>query len=172
MTSRTLAPPLLDDANAAFIQGGVTINASSRTIENKPVMAKAVGCRVSKDRRTITLLFHSSIAGDIIAGIQASRQIAVVFSMPGTNQTIQLKGSDAVVVEMQKQDRKIAERYCESFVRNVCPLGYSEPLIRAYLWFDPEELLAIAFTPAEAFLQTPGPRAGEPLQTGANVHSR
>ncbi|HET9130445.1 MAG TPA: hypothetical protein VFO86_05825, partial [Terriglobia bacterium] len=76
------------------------------------------------------------------------------------------------VGESRKQDRKIAERYCDSFIRVVCPLGYHEALIRAYLWFDPEELATIAFTPGEAFLQTPGPRAGEPLRAGANAHSR
>jgi hypothetical protein len=172
MTSRTLDPPLLDNANAAFIQGGVSINASSRTKENKPVMAKGAGCRVSKDLRTITLLFQTSGAEAFIEGIKTSRQIAVVFSLPSSNQTIQLKGSDASVAAVQKQDTTIAERYCDAFVADVCPLGYHESLVRALLWFEPGSLTAISFTPSEAFLQTPGPRAGECLKSGANAHSR
>jgi hypothetical protein len=172
MNSRTLAPSLLDDTNAAFIQGGVSINASSRTRENKPVMARGAGCRVSKDLRTITLFFQTYGAEAFIEGITTSRQIAVVFSLPSSNQTIQLKGSDASVTMVQKQDKKIAERYCDAFVADVCPLGYHESLVRALLWFDSENLTAVSFTPSEAFLQTPGPRAGECLKSGANAHTR
>jgi hypothetical protein len=171
MAGRNLAPSLLDEANAAFIQGGVSINASSRTVENIPVMARAVGCRVSRDRRTITLIFHSPSAAGLLDGIHASKQIAAVFSLPSTHQTIQLKGKDAVSVSVQKEDVKLAERYCDVFVADVCPLGYPESLVRALVWFDPNDLTAVTFTPSEAFQQTPGPRAGEPLtsRTDANA---
>jgi hypothetical protein len=104
MPGRNLAPPLLDDANAAFIQGGVSINASSRTVENIPVMSRCVGCRISTDRRIITLFFHRPGAENLLAGIRVSQQIAAVFSRPSTHQTIQLKGSDAVAVQVQKRD--------------------------------------------------------------------
>jgi hypothetical protein len=67
---------------------------------------------------------------------------------------------------------QLAEKYCDAFVAELCPLGYDEPLIRALLWFDPNDLRAVTFTPREAFLQTPGPRAGEPLKCGANANAR
>jgi len=170
MDVKNLAPTLLDDSNAAFIAGGTSINASSRTSENVPVIARAGGCRVSADRRTITLLFGTAGARELLDGIRASRQIAVVFSQPSTHQTIQLKGADAAVVALQKRDIKLLEQQREAFVAEVCPLGYREPLVRALMWFDPDDITAVAFTPSEAFIQTPGPRAGEPF--GGENHAR
>jgi hypothetical protein len=173
MASRNAAPPLLDEANAAFIEGGVSIVASSSTRENVPVMARAVACRVSLDRRSVTLLFTTQSAQGLLnTGIRSGKQIAVVFSQASTHHTIQLKGKDAVETPPQKRDIKLSERYCDNFVTEICPLGYAEPLVRALLWFDPNELTAVTFTPTDAFLQTPGPRAGEPLKSVEHAKRR
>ena len=172
MAGRTPEPALLDETNAALIQGGVSISASSRTSENVPVMARAVGCRVSPDRRTVTLLFHGPAAEDFLESIRTSRRIAVVFSQPSTLQTIQLKGSDAVAAAAHKRDLELTTAYCNSIVAILSPLGYPEPMLRAILWSEPERLWTVAFTPTEAFLQTPGPRAGERLKSGTDAHAR
>lgn len=172
MPAENLAPPLLDEINAGFIAGGVSINACSRTNENVPVMGRVAGCRVSPDRRTATLFFSAACAHELIEGVRQSRQIAVVFSRPSSAQTIQLKGEDAVVVPPEKQDLQLLEEHLETFVTEVSPLGYAEALLRAYLWFDPADICAVTFTPREAFVQTPGPRAGEPLKGGSRAHAR
>ena len=54
-------------------------------------------------------------------------------------------------------------RWIYGFVAELAALGYAEPLVRAFLWCDPAELVAVGFTPCAAFQQTPGPRAGLPL---------
>jgi hypothetical protein len=172
MAGRNDAPPLLNEADAAFIEGGVSIVASSSTRENIPVMARAVACRVSPDLRSISILFTKQSARSLLDGIQSGKQIAVVFSRPSTHRTIQLKGKDAVAGPAQKRDIKLAERHRDHFVADVCPLGYAEPLVRALLWFDPDDLSAVTFTPTEAFLQTPGPRAGEPLKSEDHAQHR
>jgi hypothetical protein len=169
MALKNLAPPLLDETSAGFIESGVTIYASSRTDQNIPVMGRVAGCRVSADRRTVTLLFTSACVPELLDGISKSARIAVVFSQPGTSQTIQLKGDDATLISPQKGDVALVEQHCETFVAEVCPLGYSEPLLRAFMWFDPADLRAVRFTPQEAFVQTPGPRAGEPLKGGVRA---
>ena len=170
MCAESLAP-LLDEANAGFIASGVSINACSRTDENVPVMGRSSGCRVSPDRRTVTLFFSAACAHELIEGISQSRQIAVVFSRPSSAQTIQLKGADAAVVPPQKLDVELLEHHCDTFVTEVSPLGYAKALLRAYLWFDPADIRAVTFTPREAFVQTPGPRAGEPLKGGSRAHA-
>ena len=40
-------------------------------------------------------------------------------------------------------------------------------MVRALLWIEPEDLATLAFTPAAAFTQTPGPGAGAPLRPAA-----
>jgi hypothetical protein len=171
MPAENLAPPLLDETNAGFITSGVSINASSRTDENIPVMGRVAGCRVSTDRRTVTLFLSNACAPELIEAVRKSGQIAVVFSSPLTAQALQLKGADAAVVRPQDQDFKVLEQHCDTFVTEVCPLDYTEAAIRAYLWFDPADICAVTFTPREAFVQTPGPRAGEPLKGGSRAHA-
>jgi hypothetical protein len=151
---------LLDEDHAAFIQGGVSILAASRDAANAPKLARAIGCRVSRDRRRVTVFVAAFQAAALIAALRATKTIAVGFNLPSTHRAFQLKGTDATVGPLDRGDLEIAVRYVDAFVADIALLGYSEPIGRALLAFDPAELLAISFTPSAAFVQTPGPRAG------------
>jgi hypothetical protein len=125
--------PVLDADHAAFIQGGVSVVVASRDAARVPRVCRAIGCRVSDDRRRVTVYLSAFQGAPLLAAIRSEGVIAVAFNLPSTHRAYQLKGSDARVV----------------------------PLERALLWYDPAELTGVAFTPAAAFTQTPGPRAGE-----------
>jgi hypothetical protein len=96
----------------------------------------------------------------LIEAISSSERIAVVFSEPTTHRTIQLKSRHAEVLELRKRHLKLADEYAEAFVAQVCSIGFEESLVRALIWSDPASLVAVTFTPDEAFEQTPGPGAG------------
>ena len=151
---------MLDEDHAAFIQSGVSILAASRDAANAPKLARAIGCRVSPDRRRVTVFVAAFQAAALIESLRATGGIAVGFNLPSTHRAFQLKGTDATVGSLDRGDLEIAVRYVEAFVADIALLGYSEPIGRALLAFDPAELLAISFTPSAAFVQTPGPRAG------------
>ena len=155
--------PLLDEALAAFLQTGVSINVGSRSAGNVPMLARANGCRVAADRRTVTVLLAGAKSAALLDAVRASGAIAAVFSEPPTHRTIQLKGTDATVGAATEEDRTLSARYLDAFARVLAPLGYPEPVFRALLWADPADLVAVTFTPSAAFDQTPGPRAGAPL---------
>jgi hypothetical protein len=157
--------PLLDAATAAFIEGGVSINVSSRDANKTPSMARAVGCRVSTDRKSLTVLVPRSRAAELLDSIAFCHQIAVVFSEPSTHRTIQLKGTDASIVPVETSDARLNERFADAFVAEVCPLGFEEELVRSLVSCAVEDLTAVKFSPSLAFHQTPGPRAGEPLKS-------
>jgi hypothetical protein len=158
----TAARPLVDEATSKFVQNAVSIFAASTNPQNHPTIARAVGCRVSRDRRRVTVLVSSK--EPFVEAVRATRAIAVTFTQPGTHATIQLKGKDAKVTSRRKDDPELMTRYTEAFIADVCPLGYSEELLRALLGCDPAEVSAVTFCPHTAFLQTPGPRAGTPLK--------
>jgi len=111
----------------------------------------------------VTVLVSRSQAAPVLDAIEQTRTVAVVFSEPRSHKTIQIKSTDAVRGRTYATDRELLKRYTEAFVTDVCPLGYAEPGIRALLSCDPADIAAIRFTPQSAFLQTPGPHAGEPL---------
>jgi hypothetical protein len=155
------AGPRIDERIEEFVQGAVSILAASSDENHRPVIVRALGCRVSPDRRGIGLLIPA--ADPFVDVIRATGRIAVTFTEPSTHRTIQLKGTDASATALEPGDRLLHERYADRFVAEVCPLGFTEEMVRGILSYDPPDLVAVAFHPSAAFLQTPGPRAGDPM---------
>jgi hypothetical protein len=154
---------VLDDDHAAFMQSGLSIVVASRNADNVPSVARAFACRVAADRRSVTLLLWAPQAGTLLADLRATRAIAAVFSRPSTHRTIQVKGRDAAQAPVADDDRALVAHHTDLLVAGLDPLGFAPRLIRTYFHCEPDELVAIAFTPSAAFDQTPGPRAGRPL---------
>jgi len=110
------------------------------------------------------VLIEPSRAGTLLDDIAANGMIAVVFSQPSTHRTIQLKGTDARLVAVTAADRAVAARHLGAWVEDLCRIGYTPEFANA-LRGHPERIVAIRFTPAAAFQQTPGPGAGQRLVT-------
>ena len=70
-------------------------------------MLRGCGCRVSRDRRRVTVLFDRTRSDHVLDDFVANGRIAVVFSQPSTHQTIQLKGADATPVRTTAADLAI-----------------------------------------------------------------
>jgi len=162
MTGGKEPGPPLDADHAAFIQGGVSVIVATRNAEQVADVVRGCGCRVSRDRRRVTVLVEPSRAGTLLDDIAANGMIAVVFSQPSTHRTIQLKGSDARVVKVTAADRAIAARHLRDWSEDLCRIGYTPEFANAVRGAAPR-LAAIAFTPSAAFQQTPGPGAGQPI---------
>ena len=162
---RSRPESVLNEKWADFIQGGVAIMVSSRDSRNLPTLARGVGCRVTANRQKVTLLMGAPQAQDLMNAVRLTGVVAAVFSQPSTHISVQLKGNDATLAPGRAADVQIAKRHEDAFVAETNPLGYPEDLIRALLSSDAADLMAITFTPIAAFLQTPGPRAGESLSS-------
>jgi len=151
----------LDAAHAAFIQGPVSVIVASRNADLVADVVRGCGCRVSRDRRQVTVLVEPGRASTLLEDIAANGMIAVVFSQPSTHQTIQLKGTDARVVRITPADRATARRHLRVWSQDLARIGF-DPSFSAAL-HGVGELAAIRFMPTAAFQQTPGPAAGQPL---------
>ena len=158
------AAPLLDADHAAFIQSGVSINAASSGAGNVPAVSRALGCRLSPDRKRVTVFLAASRSAALLEAIAASGRIAVVFSQPTTHRTIQLKGSDAARASVEDGDRELIERCEEGFGADLAAAGYGEGIAHLVLGTDFSDVVAVSFSPSAAFNQTPGPGAGSPLK--------
>ena len=149
---------------ASFIQIGVSIVIGSRDDKNVPCVVRGLGCRMSPDRSQVTVLAAKTQAGVVLDAVRATRTLAVVFSQPTTHTTIQLKAADAMIGKVLPTDAALYARYRDAFAADCSKVGYPELGIQTLLWCDTKDLVAITFTPHSAFLQTPGPHAGEPLE--------
>jgi len=151
----------LDPATAEFITGVTSMSIATRDAQLLPAVSKALGCMVSADRRWLTVMIDGEQAGRVAADIAAGSPLAVVFSLPSTHRTVQIKGARAVAAPATPTQQVRARMHVDAIIEHLLPLGYSEPALRSFFSYEPEGLLAVRFAPTAVFAQTPGPRAGE-----------
>jgi hypothetical protein len=157
--------PAVNAEQAEFMQSGVSINAGSCSADLIPNVVRALGCKVSPDDGRVRILLSTEKSAAFLKDIRANGKIAVTFVQPSTHRSMQVKGSDASIIEASPEDREIIGRLCESFMAELRPLGYDPAIVNAVM-DCPSDIVAVVFTAAAAFQQTPGPRAGEPLKAG------
>ena len=158
-----MAAPILDADNAAFLVSGLSIVAASRDDALVPSIARMHGCRVSEDRRTVTVYVPESQAGRLVADVRASGRIAVACNRASTHRSLQLKAEDARVRPATPDEVAAVPAHVEAFARDIIPMGHTLEQAQTVHWFREDDLVAIDFTPSAAFEQTPGPKAGAPL---------
>jgi len=162
LPTRPNGEDMLDAKLHTFIQGGVSILAASRSAGNAPCVSRATGCRVLPDGR-LQIYLPTARSERLLEAIAASGAVAVVFSQPSSHKTIQVKASDAVVLDAARGDAAQLATYCDAFSAQLEGLGYGTAMAHALVQVSADDVSCVAFTPTSVFNQTPGPRAGEPL---------
>jgi hypothetical protein len=152
---------LLDDESSAVVQSGVAIEVAGRDAHRVPVVARALACRLSPDRQEVTLFVPRTRSARLLNAVSSTRAVAAVFCHASTLRSIQLKGSDARLTPCGDEDRSFVHATTEAFVADVVGIGMSEAVVRLEVSHDFVDLVGIAFTVEAAFVQTPGPKAGE-----------
>lgn len=160
MVTRAVQPVPIGPEYEALIRRRVSIIAASRDAQNRPHLMRAIGCRLSDDRAELTLFMSSRTSVEVLADIRRNGQIAVVFSSPTTNRTLQLKGRDATVVPLAPGDEALVERYVDDFADEIAELGFAPIVAHTLFSHQRDEMVAVRFTPEAGFEQTPGPAAG------------
>jgi hypothetical protein len=158
---------LLDAARADFLTHHVSILVGSCSPDCLPSVARAYGCRVAPDRRSVTVFLSVAQAQQVLRDLRAGGGIAVVFSRPRTHETVQLKGARVQIAPLADGDREVMRAYGRSFSEEVGAVGFAGVFQSAIMSGVEDEAVAVSFTPTAAFEQTPGPSAGQPLA----VHS-
>jgi hypothetical protein len=155
---------LLNEDDAAFLQSGLSISIASRDANNVPSVAKALACRVSPDRRRVTVYVSTTKAAQVLRDIEASGVLAAIFTRPSTHRALQLKGRDPVIEPIRPEEAAYVEADVERFVADIVAIGYTKEEGHAYVGYGQGETIAVRFTPTAGFVQTPGPKAGARLE--------
>jgi hypothetical protein len=164
MTTRPTWRPLLDAAQCAFLRGPMAINVASRDDALVASIARAYGCKISKNRRRVHVFLATARSQAVLRDLRAGGPIAVVFCLPSTHKTVQVKAPCAQIVPVEPADRRILRAYRDAFFAEIHSLGYDERFSRALAsGAIDEEAVAVTFEPVAAFEQTPGPEAGKQL---------
>ena len=154
---------LNDEANFALLRTGFMVTVASRDAAHVPSVTRALGCRVSPDRRRVTVFLLASQSATLLRDLRATGAIAAVFSQPSTHRTIQLKGSDALLGAIEPGDLELIEANAAAALADLVLSGFPESFGRTMFAYDAPDVVAVGFTPSTAFFQTPGPQAGRRL---------
>lgn len=153
-------PSLLSPDWIAMVAGGVSTIASSCDASLRPSLMRAVGSTISADGRTVTVFLARRQSRQLLQDLAATGQIAVVFSQPYSHRTLQVKASQVRVRPMHDGDVPALTHYLEGMEKEVALVGFDATFTQAMLAYRQDDVMVISFEPAEAFDQTPGPRAG------------
>jgi hypothetical protein len=160
----TAKPLLIGPEQAALIARPVSANVASRDAAHRPHLTRAIGFRPCADLQRVTVFLPAAASACVLDDVRANGQIAVVFSEPATDRTVQLKGSDARIVPVDASDREHLRAYAEGFADAIGELGFPREVAQTVLHAPADDVVAVQFTPCEGFDQTPGPGAGRPLE--------
>ncbi len=150
---------MLSESNAAFIQRHTSMSVGARDARNRPVVGRALGCRVSADRRLITIYLSASRAAALLDCLRQTKVIALAVTRPSTVESQQFKGDVIAIRPLTAEDRTAIAEYRDSFVAELGVIGYRAELARGIIAGD-DDAVAVEFEPTAMFDQTPGPRAG------------
>lgn len=159
-------PSLLNAEHIALVDRGVSAIVASRDARLRPSVMRAVGSRISADGRHVTVFLRKSQSQQLLADIATTGHIAVVFSDPPSHRTVQVKATAARTRDLRAADEPVLQRYLAAMQQALAQVGYGPDYVSAMLSAPLHDLVAVEFTPEAAFDQTPGPRAGAPLQPG------
>lgn len=157
-----MAPQLPPDL-VAMMAKGVSVIVASRNAQLRPSIMRAVGSRVEADGRDITVYLARRQSRQLLQDLAATGWIAVVFSSPSTHRSVQLKASRVGMRGAGEADAPVLAAYLESMEQEIQQAGFGPRTTRAMLAHRLDDLVAVRFTPEQAFDQTPGPRAGAAL---------
>jgi hypothetical protein len=148
----------LDPALAAFMTSPVMIIIGSRDVSLQPAIGRGLGARIENE--AIEVVFSAWQWPATQANLRANGNAAITFSRPADYVTYQLKGR-AVIRACVQSDLKCCERYSKDVTGVLRSLGLTPQLIAPLL--SDRDLVVARMQVAEVYVQTPGPRAGEPL---------
>nr|WP_295836904.1 hypothetical protein [uncultured Azospirillum sp.] len=155
----------MDETVRRFLDRSLSVNVATSDRDGRPLVARAVAARVSPGiapgSQWLTVLIDGHANAVLVAAVEETGRLAVVFTEPSTHRSIQIKDECATVADPTAEEAALPGPYINGFIAELAGLGFTEAFVRAVMAFDPADLVALHLDPAEVFDQTPGPKAGE-----------
>lgn len=149
----------IDEQTARFLMSPVMIIMGTADAGLMPAIGRGLGCRLT-ERGEVEIVFSRWQWPRVASDLAVSHRLAATWARPSDYVSYQLKGS-VTLRSCAAEDRTLAERYCADMTRVLTALGVSREQVGH--WIVPRDLAVARMTVAEAYVQTPGQRAGVKL---------
>lgn len=151
------------DDLGALVERLVAVHVGTRDAGLVPDEVMAAAALFDAEQRRLTVYLPVATSATSLANLRENGAIAVVLSQPLTHRTVQLKGRVEEIRPAREEERESVERHAAGFDAEVEAIGLPPAVVkRRTRW----PCHAVTFVVAEAYEQTPGPRAGEPIEGG------
>ncbi|WP_267221499.1 pyridoxamine 5'-phosphate oxidase family protein [Dyella silvae] len=139
-----------------FVVSPVMIIVGTRDGANRPSIGRAVGARIVDDEN-IELFISAWQWPETTSNLAANGQAAITFSRPADYVSYQLKGA-ACLRPAEQEDLEQSRRYQAMLYAHFSGLGHPAHLVSPFI--TERELTVARVFVKEAYVQTPGPKAG------------
>jgi hypothetical protein len=153
---------IVTPAIAAFCAGGTSFVLATVDPDGRAVTGRALACTFGPEG-ALRVLFEAEGNDALIEAAARGAALAVTFSDPVTNRSLQLKGPCCAPDDVTPADMAEADRQAQAFAGVLRLIGYSDAFAAAYCRVSAAGLRACVMSPAAAFEQTPGPGAGRAI---------
>jgi hypothetical protein len=145
-----------------FLESGLSLLVGTCDRDLQPEAVRAVGLRVWPGSSQLTIYLAAATSARAVANARETRQLAVTLSYPPTHRTLQIKGPVRDVREAGPAERELVDRYIEAFADNLAIVGLPRSTTRRMTRWP---AFAVDIDIGEVFGQTPGPGAGNRMQS-------
>jgi len=159
MASRTSALPFSEDL-VELIASGVDVYVATRDSELESESMLAMGIRAHADRMGLTVYVPEALAESTCKNLDENGEIAVTLIRPSDFKAVQVKGRSIGIRPSNEMDRELQSIFRSALVEQFEVVGIPRSMSRRIVWWPS---LAVDMRVEEVFVQTPGPRAGEPM---------
>lgn len=146
----------IDAQTARFLTSPVMIIMGTADAALMPAIGRGLGCRLT-EHGEVEIVFSRRQWPRIASDLATSHRLAATWARPSDYVSYQLKGA-AALRSCDAQDEALAGRYCADMARVLAGLGVSREQVDH--WIVPHDLAVARMSVAEAYVQTPGQRAG------------
>jgi len=147
---------------AEFLRLPVSINLAACKDKRYPSLTRGLACSFAKAELAISLYVSETSSKKLLDDIKTHPQLAAVFSLPSTEQTIQIKCRVREVRSVKPDELQLIAKARLNFAEEVANFGFSLDFVDHYL--HAEKCMAIIAEATEFYDQTPGPLAGSILK--------
>lgn len=154
--------PTLPEELSELVASGVDVYVATRDAELEPESMLAMGVRLHRERGALTVYLPEATAAATLKNLEANAEIAVALIRPSDLRAVQLKGKSVSIRPSSENDREFQGIFRAALIEQMEMVGVPRCVTRRLVWWPS---LAVEVAVREVFQQTPGPAAGEPLET-------
>ena len=147
----------------ALLDGPAVMHLATRDAELQPTSTFAFGLDAAGDGREVTVFVPVALATPTLANLRDNGQMALTIVRPTDHRSVQLKGTWLGERRADDADRAHVARQRYALTQELGLVGVPRSLWRRFAWWPS---LALRMEVRDAFVQTPGPKAGQPCQAG------